>query len=134
LSRSEVAAGRSILDPNRFVLDTTQPFPELRFVLLRVAFLAAEWFGVDLATATVRREHQAFYRRVLRYRVAAEARAYPTLRTPLSLMVADFPAERRAVVDRYPFFKARNQEMAGLFGRRMVGPKRVPEEERQNAK
>jgi hypothetical protein len=111
------AEGRTILDPNRFVVDreAARRLPELSYLLLRIAFLAAGHFNVDLATATVRREHMAFYRRVLRYHSVCKPRPYPTLTTPLGLMVVNHKVERAAVLARYPLFQEREREVETLF-------------------
>jgi hypothetical protein len=118
-------AGRTLLDPSRFVADfeMARAHPELVYVTLRLPFMAADYFAADLALATVRDEHRAFYRRVLRYGVACDARPYPTLVKPLGLMMADFPAERDGVLRRFPFFAPKRGELARVFGR---DPRLVP--------
>jgi hypothetical protein len=112
-----IKRGDVIVDPNRLVIDKecSQSHPELAYIVLRVPFLAALHFGADLVTATVRPEHQAFYRRVLRFEVSAPVRSYQTLLTPLSLMTVHFPSEEAAVLRRYPFFAPRAEEAKELF-------------------
>src|SRR4249920_1401683 len=72
----EIAVGRTIVDPTRFVIDRTasRRYPELCYVTTRLAVLASEYFSADLLLATVRAEHQAFYRRVFGHRLASEPR------------------------------------------------------------
>ena len=98
--------GLVILDPTRFVTD-----PEVRcrtvplhFLMLRVPFLAAMFYDVDLAVATVRSEHAAFYRRYLGYDTAIPARSYPELKRPLQLLTADFALQRDKVLELTPVF------------------------------
>jgi hypothetical protein len=111
-------ANRTILDPNRFVADfeVARAYPELVYATLRLPFMAAEFFAAEVALATVRDEHRAFYRRVLRYNALSDARRYPTLTKPLGLMTVDFRSEKAAVLRRYPFFKSAADEREQLFG------------------
>src|SRR6185503_15959605 len=62
----EIDAGKTIVDPTRFVVDrvASRRYPELCYVTTRLAWLASEYFQASLLLATVRAEHQAFYRRV----------------------------------------------------------------------
>src|SRR5205807_456644 len=59
----EIAAGRTIVDPTRFVTDqaASRRYPELCYATTRLAWLASEFFSANLLLATVRAEHQAFY-------------------------------------------------------------------------
>lgn len=112
----EIEAGKVIVDPTRFVVDQNmaRQYPELPYVTTRIGWLAGEFFNADQILATVRTEHQAFYKRVFGHQLVAEARDYPTLIKPLSLMVLDFAAMRDRVHQRYPFFRS------SLFERRML--------------
>lgn len=108
-----------LLDPNRLVLepDVARHEPELHWALLRVPMIAAAHFNVRLVTATVRPEHIAFYRRVLRFAQRSEPMAYPTLLTPLSLLTADFlPTVTAAIFRRFPHMRPDPDEGAALFG------------------
>ena len=113
----EIGQGRLILDLNRLVIDreASRLNPELIYATFRVPFMAAKHFAVDIVTATVRAEHQAFYRRVLRYRTLTDTRPYPGLLKPLYLMVANLPQQSTAVLRSYPFLAARPGEAASLF-------------------
>jgi N-acyl-L-homoserine lactone synthetase len=112
----EIAAGKVIVDPTRFVVDQNMArrYPELPYITTRIGWLAGEYFGADSILATVRTEHQAFYKRVFGHQLVADARDYPTLVKPLSLMVLDFATMREKVHQRYPFFRS------SLFERRML--------------
>jgi N-acyl amino acid synthase FeeM len=122
----EVAAGRTIVDPTRFVADraSSRAHPQLPYVTVRLAWLAAEFFNADLLLATVRREHQAFYQRVFGHRPVCEARPYPSLTKPISLMTCDYPARRDQVLRRYPFFRSAFFERRMLFERYAQAPQR----------
>jgi hypothetical protein len=76
--------------------------------------MAAEYFDADLVLATVRAEHQAFYKRVFGHRPICPPRPYLTLTKPLSLMMLNYPPARDQIVMRYPFFRS------SLFERRML--------------
>lgn len=114
----EIAAGKVLIDPTRFVTDraASRRFPELCYVTTRLAWVASEFFKADLLLATVRAEHQAFYRRVFGHRPICPPRHYPSLAKPISLMALDYPAGRDRVVRRYPFFHSTHFERRMLFG------------------
>lgn len=115
--RNKLAQGKTIVDPTRFVVDAdmTRHYPELPYVTTRIGWMAGEYFGADLILATVRREHQAFYRRIFGHEVVADARPYYTLTKPLSLMVLDYPAVKQKVHQRFPFFRSSLFERRALF-------------------
>jgi len=113
----ELAAGKTIIDPTRFVVDraASKRFPELCYVTTRLAWLASEYFQTDLLLATVRAEHQAFYRRVFGHRLICAPRHYPSLAKPISLMALDYAMARGRVPARYPFFRSTFFERRMLF-------------------
>jgi N-acyl amino acid synthase FeeM len=115
----EVAAGRTIVDPTRFVIDrsASRRYPELCYVTTRLAVLAAEYFSTDLLLATVRAEHQAFYRRVFGHRLACEPRHYPLLSKPICLMALDYQLACERLLQRQPFFRSTVLERRTLFAR-----------------
>jgi N-acyl-L-homoserine lactone synthetase len=114
----ELAAGRIIVDPTRFVIDVdaARKFPELSYLTVRTGHMAAEHFGADIVLATVRAEHQAFYKRVFGHVVVCEPRPYLSLLKPLSLMLLDYPRMREQIARRYPFFMSTAAERESLFG------------------
>jgi hypothetical protein len=114
-----VGAGRTVIDPTRFVADRTasRRHPELCYATTRLAWLASEYFAANMLLATVRAEHQAFYRRVFGHRVICEPRHYPSLTKPISLMALDYPSARERVLQRNPFFRSSVFERRMLFGR-----------------
>jgi hypothetical protein len=119
LLEPELARGKVIVDPNRFVADPVRrtKYPQLPYVTLRLAYVACEHFNADIGTATVRKEHQAFYRRVFLHQPLCLPRPYPTLTKPLCLMAVDYPKLRDKVFRRYPLFRSTEAERQMLFGR-----------------
>ena len=111
--------GKVIVDPNRFVADPLREtrIPELPYMTLRLAYVACAYFNADIGTATVRKEHQAFYRRVFMHSSLCAPRHYPTLTKPLCLMAVDFQELRDKVFQRYPFFRSSFFERRMLFER-----------------
>jgi hypothetical protein len=119
LLEPELAQGKVIVDPNRFVADPVRRtrYPELPYMTLRLAYVACTHFRADIGTATVRKEHQAFYRRVFLHKSLCQPRPYPTLTKPLCLMAVDYPKMCEKVFQRYPFFRSSASERQRLFKR-----------------
>lgn len=113
----ELAKGKLIVDPNRFVADPNldKRIPELPYLTVRLGYVACGYFEADIGTATVRKEHQAFYRRVFLQNPLCDPRPYPSLIKPLSLMAADYPAVRERIFQRYPYFRSTKAEGQRLF-------------------
>jgi hypothetical protein len=113
----ELAAGRTIVDPTRFVADRrlSRLYPELPYITVRLAWMLAEHIGAPHLLATVRQEHQAFYRRVFGHRELAPARPYPSLAKAISLMSVNAAAAAPSVYARYPFFRSTAFERRTLF-------------------
>ncbi|MEW6640763.1 MAG: hypothetical protein AB1586_09690 [Pseudomonadota bacterium] len=124
LLEPELARGKIIVDPNRFVAEPARArrFPELPYVTVRLGYVACAYFQADLGTATVRKEHQAFYRRVFLQNPLCEPRPYPTLTKPLSLMAAEYAVVRDRIFERYPYFRSTFFERRMLFERRLAPP------------
>lgn len=119
LLEPELAAGKVMVDPTRFVADPARAkrFPELPYMTLRLAYVACSYFNADLGLATVRPEHQGFYRRVFMHQAMSEPRVYPGLVKPICLMAVDFPRMRDAVFARYPYLRSSFFERRKLFER-----------------
>jgi hypothetical protein len=116
----EIAQGRVIVDPARFVADSecARRHPELPYVTVRLGFVASAFFNADIGLAAVRKEHQAFYRRLFGLRMAAEARPFPGLIKPISLMMIHYPSVRDQITVRYSFMRSTVFERRMLFGMR----------------
>jgi len=123
--RPELAKGRVMVDPTRFVADPVRAkrIAELPYMTLRLAYVACEFFHADLGLASVRSEHQAFYKRVFLHTISPP-RDYPTLTKPICLMAIDFPSMREKVFTRYPFLRSSYFERRMLFER--GGSDRMP--------
>ena len=129
LLEPELAKGKVIVDPNRFVADPIRrtKYPQLPYITLRLAYVACEHFKADIGTATVRKEHQAFYRRVFLHQPLCLPRPYPTLTKPLCLMAVDYPKLRDKVFRRYPLFRSTPAERRMLFDRNRGPVLELPE-------
>jgi hypothetical protein len=114
----EIERGKIIVDPNRFVSapKAARTFPELPYLTVRLGFIACPYFGADIATASVRREHQAFYKRLFGLKPMCGPRPYPTVTKPLSLMMVDYHAVRDKILAR-PYFRSTFFERRMLFER-----------------
>lgn len=114
-----IAAGRTLVDPTRFVTDraSSRLHPELPHVTLRIPWLAMEYFNADLMLAAVRVEHQAFYKRLWGHQTVGAPRPYPNLQMRVGLMTLDYRAARQQVHRRYPFFQSNFFERRMLFER-----------------
>jgi hypothetical protein len=119
LLEPELAKGKVIVDPNRFVADPVSraEYPELPYLTVRLGYLACGYFNADIGTATVRAEHRAFYRRVFFQKSLSEPRPYPTLTKPLCLMAADYLSIRDKVFERFPLMRSGVAERLRLFER-----------------
>ncbi len=115
----DILSGKRMVDPTRFVADReiSRACPELPYVTLRLPWLALEYFNADCMLATVRAEHQAFYKRMWGHRAVCEPRPYPNLQKPISLMTLDYKEARDRVHRRYPFFRSNYFERRMLFQR-----------------
>ena len=115
----ELAAGRVIVDPTRFVTNRvlSQLNPGLPYATLRLCWLASEHFSAEHFLVAIRSEHQAFYRRTFRHRLICDARPYPLLAKPISLMTVNVAEVAEQVYQRYPFFRSTFFERRMLFER-----------------
>jgi len=113
-----IAEGKIIVDPSRFVAEPfpTHRFPDLPYMTLRLAYVACDYFHADLGLASVRAEHQPFYRRIFMQSVAPP-RDYPGLTKQIGLLAIEFPSMREKVFARYPFLRSSFFERRKLFER-----------------
>lgn len=109
--------GRSLIDPTRFVLDAecARLYPKLAYVTLRLAWLVSDHLLVDYTLASVRTEHQAFYRRFYGHTLLCDARPYNSLIKPLSLMLLPCRSSRTRGLTRYPFLASARSEFLKLW-------------------
>ncbi len=92
--------------------------PQLAYVIMRPAYMAAELFGADILVASPRAEQVAFYGRTFGAATWREPRDYPGLAAKLPCMGTEFHATRSRIEARYPFLKSTLAEREALFGRR----------------
>lgn len=113
-----IEAGRVLVDPTRFVADArwSRDLPELAYLTLRLPWLAMEQFHADIMLAAVRPEHYPFYRRLWGNTVVSPPRLYPGLAKPVMLSQLDYAKAAPRVEALYPFFRARENERAAIFG------------------
>ena len=125
LLEPELAAGRVIVDPTRFITNKTlsQLNPGLPYATLRLCWLAAEHFRAEHFLVAIRTEHQAFYRRTFRHRLICDARPYPLLAKPISLMTVNVAEVAEQVYQRYPFFRSTYFERRMLLERNLFAPR-----------
>lgn len=111
-----IRAGHRLIDPNCFCVDPllSGGVPELAYLTLRLPFMMSELRTRTLVTATVRREHAAFYQRVLRCHQVAAPKSYAGRTKPLGLMLCDFDRERASILSRNAFFEPRPGEIARI--------------------
>ncbi len=116
----ELAKGKVIVDPTRFVAEPTRAksYRELPYLTVRLGYIGCENFGADLGLASVRADHAAFYRRVFLQEMLAPARLPPGMIKPVCLMAADYRAVRERIFQRYPYFRTSLFERRVLFERR----------------
>jgi len=124
----DIAAGKIVIDPTRFVVDARMArlYPELPYLTVRIACLATEFFNADIVLATVRPEHRAFYRRVFGHVEACEPRPYPLLIKPVGLMKLDVASTAASIARRYPSFTSTAEERAKVFGQWPTPAERAP--------
>jgi hypothetical protein len=111
-------AGQTIAEFTRLAarLSLSGAYPELAYVTMRPAFMAAEHFDADWAVGSPRVEHIAFYQRVFGATVWCPPRDYPGLTAKLACVGADYRTARQFIKSRYPFFSSSLAERDALFG------------------
>jgi len=116
-------AGQVIVEFTRLAarLSLSSLYSELAYIIMRPAYLAADHFDADLAVATPRAEHVAFYHRVFAGEVLCPPRDYPGLTVKLACMGANYRSVRQNIEARYPFYKSTLAEREALFGPRHSG-------------
>jgi len=91
----------------------------LPYVTLRLCFLAAEHFSAVELLASVKVEHEPFYRRAFDFRLICKSRAWSPFTKPVSLMRVHFPGAAQELYRRYPFFRSALHERRRLFERNL---------------
>ena len=114
----KLSAGQVIAEFTRLAarLSLSSIHPELAYIVMRPAFMAAEHFEADFAVGTPRAEHIAFYRRAFGATLWRPPRDYPRLTAKLACVGAEYHLARQYVQSRYPFFNSDPAEREALFG------------------
>jgi hypothetical protein len=114
----QLRAGRGIVDSTRFAtrIEYSRQYPELAYVTVRLTWLAVAHSHAHFHIATIRAEHQAFYRRVFGHDAWSGERDYPNVNCKIVCMGLDFSAHKDRVEARYPFFRSTPDERRKLFG------------------
>jgi hypothetical protein len=117
--RPHLEAGKRMVDPNRFVVDyeTARKFPHLAYVTMRLSVIASAYYAAHYSIASIRVEHQAFYKRAFFATSAAAPRAYPGLTKKLCLMMVDYENDKQKIVERGRFYGSTEAEQISLFGK-----------------
>ncbi len=111
-------AGEVISDPTRFVVDheVSLEHPAITYVAARMGWLLGDYFQATFGVATVRREHMAFYRRLLGFEFVAGPRKYPMLASEIWLVGKAYDAVRSHISSKYPFMLCSPAEQLRAFG------------------
>lgn len=111
--------GMVLIDPSRLVSDpdVRKTYREIPYATVRVPAMAYEHFEADYSLASVRKEHQAFYRRVFNAEKLSDPRPYPPLTVRLSLMKLRLDQSRDDLLARYPIFASSLTERRLMFNR-----------------
>jgi hypothetical protein len=117
---ARLRAGQVIVEFTRLAaqLSLAEKYSELAYCIMRPAYMAADHFDADVAIATPRADHVAFYRRVFQGEVLCSPRDYPGLTVKLACMSANYRLVRQDIEARYPFYKSTLAEREALFGPR----------------
>lgn len=109
--------GKLIVDPSRFVVDyeCSKLYPELPLAMMKLPCVAVDYFDADYAVFTVRTEHVAFYKRVLRSVPMSDVRKFPYVDFDVVLLRTETKNREEAVYKRYPYFKSSYLEQRQLF-------------------
>jgi len=111
--------GNVIIDPTRIAakLEFAGKIPELPYLTIRAAWLAAEHFNGDVIVSTCTYEHQAFYARVFGFKALCLPRSYPHVNRKISCLALDYRAQKARVESRYPLFRSTEHERKQIFDR-----------------
>jgi hypothetical protein len=91
-------------------------FPELPYLGIRAAWLAAEHVAADIILLTCGIDHQSFYSRVFGFQSLGPSLELGRTRKTTTCMTLDFPAEKRRVEEHFPMFPSTPAERQSIFG------------------
>jgi hypothetical protein len=124
--RRLIREGNRIIETSRMAarLTLAQRIPEMPYIGLRSAWLAAEYFDADYIISTEREEHFPFYQKAFGYERRSEPPSGGSLRADLTCIGLNFKAAKRGVEERLPFLRSSREERDALF-RRWAAPRNV---------
>lgn len=113
-----LSQGIVVSDPTRFVVDfeVSRAEPLVAYATARIGWLTSEFFGARMGVATVRREHRAFYQRLLGFQLLGGPRRYPLLASDIWLVGRDYDGVLGHITARYPFMLTSSSELRTIFG------------------
>ncbi|MFD0917291.1 hypothetical protein ACFQ14_12815 [Pseudahrensia aquimaris] len=111
-------AGCSFIDPSRLITDrrAAREHPQLAYLTVRLAAMAALHFNADYLLSTIRPRHGAFYRRLSFSKPLSDERTYPGVEFPVQLFASDVKRDGDRVLTRFPAFHSLPHERRMLFG------------------
>lgn len=111
--------GDSFVCPSRFASDPdwTRIYPQLPYVVLRLAPMACFHFAAPFGLSTVREDHAGFYKRIYYSEQISEPRSYPGVYNRVVLYRTNAHANKERFFRRFPFFKSTPMEQRLLFSR-----------------
>jgi hypothetical protein len=117
LLEPRIKRGETFVDPSRFVIDTEARtvYPELVYATLRLVPMAARYFHSDYCLATVRPEHNAFYKKVFLLDLMSEPRLYPSLSKPVNMLGGRMTEIYDRAIARYPIIDSHYIEQRMMF-------------------
>ncbi|MEW9805491.1 N-acyl amino acid synthase FeeM domain-containing protein [Mesorhizobium marinum] len=112
-------AGDTFICPSRFASDPewTRVYPQLPYVVLRLAPMACFHFRAPYGLSTVREDHAGFYKRIYHSEQISEPRSYPGVYNRVILFRTDANKDRESQLKRFPFFKSTPMEQRMLFAK-----------------
>ena len=115
--------GASFIDPSRFAVDPdfSRNFPQIPYLTVRLAGMAALHFQAPYGLSTIREEHAGFYKRIWSARQVGDLRSYPGLNYKVVLYMTDVEAIRENFHKRFPFFRSSRVEQRMLFAQPTLG-------------
>jgi hypothetical protein len=111
-------AGRVVVDLTRIAvkLEYARTFPELSFLTVRAAWLAAQHFDADVITTTCFADLQAAYARAFDFRSLGSPRPSPRRGRTIACMALDCRTNKQRLEKRYALFRSTAAERISIYG------------------
>ena len=110
--------GRVVVDLTRIAvkLEFARTFPELPFLTIRAAWLAAQHFEADMITTTCFGDQQAVYARAFGFESLGSPRAALQGGRTIACMALDCRPKKQSVENRFPLFRSTAAERRSIYG------------------